>query len=50
MTVDFPEGPQVAQEAAPPFAIVSSRPMCRYPRYPHYRGGDARLAASFDCR
>jgi len=42
---------QVAQEPAPPFKITSSRPMCRYPKYPHYRGsGDARAAESFECR
>jgi feruloyl esterase len=42
---------QVAQEPAPPFKVASSRPMCRYPKYPHYRGsGDARAAESFECR
>ena len=42
---------QVAQEPAPPFKVVSSRPMCRYPKYPHYRGGgDPRAAESFECR
>jgi len=42
---------QVAQEPAPPFKVTSSRPMCRYPKYPHYRGsGDARAAESFECR
>jgi feruloyl esterase len=41
---------QAAQEPAPPFKVTSSRPMCRYPKYPHYRGGDARAAESFDCR
>ena len=30
---------------------LSSRPMCLYPRYPHYDGrGDPRLASSFSCR
>ena len=41
---------QVAQQPAPPFKVTSSRPMCRYPNYPHYRGGDARAAESFECR
>jgi hypothetical protein len=30
---------QVAQDAKPPFAVTASRPMCRYPQWPHYMGG-----------
>jgi len=31
-------------------AVVATRPMCRYPTYPQYRGsGDPKLAASFSC-
>ena len=41
---------QVAQDLTPPFKIVSARPMCRYPNYPHYRSGDPRAAESFECR
>ena len=40
---------QVAQAPAAPFATLSSRPMCRYPGYPHYRGGPAKEASSFVC-
>jgi feruloyl esterase len=40
---------QVAQAPAAPFATLSSRPMCRYPGYPHYKGGAAVEAASFIC-
>lgn len=30
---------------------ASSRPLCRYPAYPHYNGrGDPKVAASFTCR
>src|SRR6266700_5103402 len=29
---------QVAQETKPPFKVLTSRPMCRYPLYPRYRG------------
>ena len=27
----------------------ATRPMCSYPDYPHYRGGDRALAASYSC-
>jgi feruloyl esterase len=40
---------QVAQETKPPFTTLSARPMCRYPAYPHYRGGDTAKAESFTC-
>jgi hypothetical protein len=41
---------QVHQEPKPPFAQVAARPMCRYPAYPHYQGGDVTKAESFVCR
>lgn len=41
---------QTAKAALPPFAVQSARPMCRYPAYPHYTGGDKALAASYACR
>lgn len=41
---------QSHKAAAPPFAVQATRPMCRYPGYPHYVGGDARDAASYACR
>jgi feruloyl esterase len=28
----------------------ATRPMCPFPAYPHYRGGDAAKAESFECR
>lgn len=41
---------QVSQEANAPFAILSSRSMCRYPLYPRYDGrGDPKQATSFTC-
>lgn len=39
----------VEQEAKPPFKVLRSRPLCEWPRWPRYRGGDADAAASFDC-
>jgi feruloyl esterase len=38
------------QEIKPPYAITSTRPLCQYPAYPHYQGGDADKAESFQCR
>ena len=41
---------QVSQETKPPFKVLSSRPMCRYPLYPRYNGqGDPKEASSFTC-
>ncbi len=40
---------QQLHEAKPPFAVVSARPMCRYPAYPHYRGSEPAKAESFTC-
>jgi feruloyl esterase len=41
---------QVLKAPLPPFALRASRPMCRYPGYPHYTGGDATAATSYACR
>ncbi|RXH38696.1 hypothetical protein XH99_00040 [Bradyrhizobium nanningense] len=41
---------QTVKEATPPLALKASRPMCRYPNYPHYIGGDRYLSDSCDCR
>ena len=38
------------QDRLPPFTITRSLPLCRWPAYPHYIGGDAALAGSFECR
>jgi Tannase and feruloyl esterase len=41
---------QTVKEATPPFKVLASRPMCRYPNYPHYTGGDRLRAESYQCR
>ena len=41
---------QVVKAPLPPFAMQASRPMCRYPGYPHYIGGDRTQASSYACR
>jgi feruloyl esterase len=38
-----------AHAAEPPFATTATRPLCRYPTFPRYGGGDAQMAASFTC-
>jgi len=40
----------VQQERAAPFKVVNARPLCRWPAYPHYTGGDRNSATSFSCR
>lgn len=40
----------ISQETKPPFAQLAARPMCRYPAYPHYQGGEATKAESFVCK
>lgn len=42
--------PLVLQAATAPHAVQAARPMCRYPMYAHYVGGDARLGASYRCQ
>jgi len=45
-----PAGLQLAeQNAKPPFATQRSRPLCEWPLWPRYKGGDSALAASFEC-
>lgn len=41
---------QVSTSASAPFEVRSARPMCRYPKYPHYTGGDRTKSASYSCR
>lgn len=41
---------QASKDAASPFALKATRPMCRYPNYPHYAGGNKAAAESFACR
>ena len=39
-----------AMDPAPPFAVNSSLPMCRYPLYPRYKGeGDPKNAGNYAC-
>lgn len=41
---------QSAQEAKPPFTTLATRPMCRYPAFPQYKGGgDPKDASNFAC-
>lgn len=40
---------QVSLGPAPSFEEQASRPMCRYPRYPHYVSGDPKAAKSYRC-
>jgi feruloyl esterase len=39
----------VAQETKAPFAVTRTRPLCEWPQWPHYRGGDVNRAESFAC-
>jgi feruloyl esterase len=41
---------QTLKATEPPFDVQASRPMCRYPNYPHYVEGDPKQAASYACR
>ena len=41
---------QTAHAATAPFAAQATRPMCRYPNYPHYVAGDPAQAGSYACR
>ena len=40
----------VSQERAPPFSVTASRPLCRWPAYPHYVSGVPNRARSYECR
>lgn len=45
-----PRGLQLAeQEPQPPFRVLRTRPLCEWPLWPRYVGGDAAHAASFQC-
>ncbi|MGA2044573.1 MAG: tannase/feruloyl esterase family alpha/beta hydrolase [Roseiarcus sp.] len=39
----------VEQGLAPSFPVLRARPLCEWPQWPHYAGGDVKLAASFAC-
>jgi pimeloyl-ACP methyl ester carboxylesterase len=40
---------QALKSPVAPFAVQASRPMCRYPNYPRYAGGDRLQATSYAC-
>lgn len=45
-----PSGLQlVEQEVKAPFPVLRARPLCEWPMWPRYRGGDVAQAASFEC-
>ncbi|HZY18010.1 MAG TPA: tannase/feruloyl esterase family alpha/beta hydrolase [Ramlibacter sp.] len=37
------------QDHRPPFAVTRSRPLCEWPAFPRYKGGNPAQAASFEC-
>jgi Tannase and feruloyl esterase len=39
----------VEQNAKAPFEVIRSRPLCEWPQWPRYVGGDVRGAGSFRC-
>jgi feruloyl esterase len=34
---------------APAFAVLRALPLCRWPAWPHYKSGDSKIAASYQC-
>ena len=45
-----PDAPvQTLEELNPPYKVLRSRPLCRYPQYPRYKSGDPDLATSYRC-
>ena len=41
---------QTLKAVEAPYEVRASRPMCLYPNYPHYVGGDPRQNTSYACR
>ena len=39
----------VEQSLAPGFAVQRARPLCEWPAWPRFKGGDAAQAANFEC-
>ena len=37
------------EDAKPPFGVKRSRPLCEWPAFPRYQGGDVNAASSFAC-
>jgi hypothetical protein len=46
---DWVEAGQAPGKSVPVTSAARSLPMCSYPEYPHYKGGDATQAASYEC-
>lgn len=45
-----PDAPvQTASLRVPPYTVTASKPMCRYPLYPRFVGGDPKAAGSYRC-
>jgi feruloyl esterase len=40
---------QTLEELNPPYKVLRSRPLCRYPQYPRYQSTDPDQAASYRC-
>jgi hypothetical protein len=39
----------VEQRIEPSFPVIRARPLCDWPQWPHYKGGDVKQAGSFAC-
>ena len=39
----------VEQRIEPSFPVIRARPLCEWPQWPHYEGGDVKSAKSFAC-
>jgi feruloyl esterase len=45
-----PDAPVLTNQLAlPPYTTLATKPICRYPAYPRYVGGDAKSATSYRC-
>lgn len=45
-----PAGLELVEQAPKaPFAATRTRPLCEWPTWPRYRGGDVNVASSFEC-
>jgi feruloyl esterase len=45
-----PDAPVLStQLALPPYTTLATKPMCRYPAYPRYVGGDTKSADAYRC-
>jgi feruloyl esterase len=45
--------PEAVQETemqtSAPYQVLAARPLCRFPNYPHYNGGDPKAMQSYSC-